>query len=220
MSRFREGDYDGEPEQILAMGRWEWNARRALKSKRGRKALAELREALMALPERRLIEGALCTVGDPYRRVPPVTDAELAEADARADAFHAEYGLPADTGDAREQRARLAREFRDEERGALAESIERQGCGVCANGAILWHRLVKDGMDPDEAFASLPTLMSEDDGDPLEATAALAAKDAGLTYTLAWELAYRNDETYDRMTPEERWEAFVRWIDRELAEAS
>ena len=59
MSRFREGDYEGEPEEILAQGRWEHNARRALKGKRGRKALADLRAALLALPEPRLIEGAL-----------------------------------------------------------------------------------------------------------------------------------------------------------------
>ena len=64
MSRFSDyDDFEGEPEQILAMGRWERNARAVLKSKRGRKALAELREALMALPEHRLIEGAVCTVG-------------------------------------------------------------------------------------------------------------------------------------------------------------
>jgi hypothetical protein len=50
----------------------------------------------------------------------------------------------------------------------------------------------------------------------LSQTAGLGQQ-AGLTYTLAWELAYRNDETYERMTPEERYTAFLAWIDRELA---
>jgi len=43
---------------------------------------------------------------------------------------------------------------------------------------------------------------------------------AGMTFTLAWELAYRNDETYRALTPEERWERFVGWIDTELASTS
>jgi len=72
-------------------------------------------------------------------------------------------------------------------------------------------------MDPDEAFASLPTLGSHENGDPLEATARLAEKDAGLAFTLAWNLAYKNDETFGRMTPEERYTAFLAWIDGELA---
>lgn len=74
MSRFREGDDDYEY-AVLDQGRWQRNARAALKSRRGRRALAEIREALLALPEKRLIEGALCTVGGP-ERVPEVTDAE------------------------------------------------------------------------------------------------------------------------------------------------
>lgn len=96
------------------------------------------------------------------------------------------------------------------------QQVSREGEGVCAVGAMLWHRKVKAGVDPAEAFASLPGLPGEG-SDGLDETASLAKQEAGLTYTLAWELAYRNDETYDRKTPEERWEAFVAWIDRELA---
>jgi hypothetical protein len=77
MSRYSDyDDYEGEPEQVLAAGRWERNARVALKGKRGRKALAELREALMALPERRLIEGAVCTVGAAGRKAALLAEAE------------------------------------------------------------------------------------------------------------------------------------------------
>ena len=42
-------------------------------------------------------------------------------------------------------------------------------------------------------------------------------KRAGMTYTLASSLAYRNDESYDGMTPEERYEAFMEWLDKQLA---
>ena len=41
-------------------------------------------------------------------------------------------------------------------------------------------------------------------------------KSAGMTFTLAWELAYRNDEMFGDMSPEERHAAFVRWIDKQL----
>src|SRR5487761_1366554 len=76
MSRYIDHSDDDSPDMVLARGRWERNARAVLKSRRGRKALTEIREALLALPEKRLIEGALCTVGGPDR-VPEVTDAEI-----------------------------------------------------------------------------------------------------------------------------------------------
>lgn len=198
MSRFTEGDYDDET-WALDMGRWERNSRAALKSKRGRKALAEIREALLALPEKRLIEGALCTVGG-AERIPEVTEAEVDR-----------YSTPL-------YRATWVREECEDLRRQVAESTGRQGAGVCVNGALLWHRLVKDGMSPDEAFAALPTVISADDGDPLAETAHIAEKDAGIAFTLAWNLAYRNDETYRDKTPEERYAAFLAWIEAELAE--
>jgi hypothetical protein len=211
MTRFK--DYDNDDEfAVLDYGRWQRNSRAALKSRRGRKALAEIRDALLALPEKRLIEGALCTVGG-VSRVADVTDEEI---DAYIGSLK-EAGLWGDR-DFREHTATFMRSDRAEEREQIAENIEGQGCGVCLNGALLWHRLVKGGMDPGEAFASLPTVITDNDGDPLDATAALAAKDAGIAYTLAWNLAYRNDETYGKMTPEQRYEAFLAWINDELGE--
>ena len=208
MSRFSDYDDDSE-EWALNMGRWQHNARVALKGKRGRKALRDLREALMALPEHRLIESAMCTVGGVDKRVPPLTEAEL-------QALLAVRG-----GDASAWYAEAMRRGRLEERADLAKLIETQGEGVCAIGAYLWHRKVKAGVDPAEAFATLPTLAGDDPdgGDPLADTARLG-KEAGLTFTLAWELAYRNDETCRNMTAEERWTAFVAWIDSELASAA
>ena len=210
MSRFGDyDDFDGEPEQILAQGRWEQNARRVLTSKRGRQALRDLREALLALPEPRLIDSALCTVGGPAR-VPDVTQAEIDEAARR----YEERGRPLD----HEQWVRWERESREEQRAAIGAVAELGGEGVCVNGALLWHQKVKAGMDAAEAFAALPNIADGDgEGDALERTAH-AGQEAGLAYTLAWELAYRNDETYGGKTPEERHAAFLEWIDKQLAQ--
>lgn len=200
MSRYNDyDDYDGEPEQILAQGRWEHNARVALKGKRGRKALTDLREALEALPQKRLIEGAVCTVGAQQRR-----ERWIAEAVRSWEAMKPEW--------------RIGGPWTDEA-DKLEDLVQHEGEGVCAVGALIWHRKVKAGADPAEAFAALPDLHDEG-SDGLSETADLAKREAGLTYTLAWELAYRNDETFGQMTPEERYTAFLAWIDRELAGAS
>ena len=218
MSRYRDcDDYEGEPEQILAQGRWEHNARVALKGKRGRKALADLREALLALPQKRLITSAVCTVGG-SARIPEVTEAEIDQAHAQREALgFTNWGNT--SAYRRNARAQELREDRQDQRDKITDIARVQGEGVCAVGALLWHQKVKAGMDPAEAFASLPTVAGDDDADPMTETADLG-KQAGLTFTLAWELAYRNDETYDLKSPEDRYTAFLAWIDRELAGAS
>jgi hypothetical protein len=220
MSRYIDHSDDDSPEAILAQGRWEHNARAALKGKRGRQALRELREALLALPEKRLIDSALCTVGGPAR-VPDVTGeavaARISAARARADEWGFSFGA--------EDAAFLEHGMRqdvDEERARIVGLVQADGEGCCGVAAYLWYRKVKAGMDPAEAFASLPTVASFPGAGALAETARLGQQ-AGLTYTLAWELAFRNDEIYDRKplgghyTPEERYTAFLAWIDRELA---
>lgn len=215
MSRYSDySDFEGEPEQILAMGRWERNARAVLKSKRGRKALAELREALMALPEHRLIEGAVCTVGAEQRKAALLAEAEASavrcqESWERYAAEHPEY-----------PHLQRIRPY-EPDTGAIEELgrlVRRDGEGVCAVGAYAWYRKVKAGADPAEAFASLPDV-AEEGTNALNETADLG-ESAGMTFTLAWELAYKNDETFDRCTPEERWQKFVDWIDRALDRAA
>lgn len=175
MSRF--SDYDGD-EQFNNQGElWYANTQRALKGKRGRKVLADMREALLALPQPRLIGGALSTVGA-ERRTEPMTDW-----------------------------------YREE----FLRHAGRQGEGVCAIGAYLWHRKVKAGADPAEAFDSLPLVFGSDDEDGLDLTAR-EAKAAGVAFCLAWDLAYRNDEMLGDCTPEERHARFLAWIDRELGD--
>lgn len=212
MSRFIDHGDDTDPETVLARGRWQRNARAVLTSKRGRQALALLREALLALPEKRLIEGALCTVGGPAR-VPDVTSAEV-------DAYLARVAAAGLGRRDREAVAESLRRDRAEERQEIWENTQEQGCGVCANGALLWHLLVtRQGLSPDEAFAALPAVVTADNGDMMEETARIAEHDAGIAYTLAWELAYLNDETFRRMTPEERYEAVLGWVNALLDRA-
>jgi hypothetical protein len=56
--------YDGNDSEYcnLDWGRWENNLKQILHGKRGQKVLADLEAALLALPEPRLIEGAICEV--------------------------------------------------------------------------------------------------------------------------------------------------------------
>src|ERR1700733_1709773 len=128
MSRFSDDDNDEySPEAILFQGRWYNNARRALRGKRGRKALAELREALLALPEPRLISSALCTVGG-TARVRDAAPEEIAERVAAGRAMYAEAG--SDPGeDYAGECAQWMRQEREYERDAIADLVEADGEG-------------------------------------------------------------------------------------------
>lgn len=183
MSRFGEGDGDEDFNNQWAL--WENRAHLALRGRRGKKALAELREALEALPEKRLISGALCTIGIGSRL----------------------EAMPA------EDRGR----WELEEKVVLIEQSGEPE-GVCAMGAMAWHRKVKAGMDPDEAFASLPVIPDTNYGSA-SATARLGRDELGLAYSLAWTIAEQNDSEYGfgELTPEQRFVAFIGWIDKELA---
>lgn len=76
MSRFHEGDGENPIQYV-----WSGNVERILRGKRGQRILRELCEALLALPERRLIAnklenkrtGEVCTIGAlaKYRGVLP-----------------------------------------------------------------------------------------------------------------------------------------------------
>lgn len=221
MSRFIDHGDDDSPEAVLAYGRWKRNSRAVLKSKRGRATLTAIRAALLALPEKRLIESALCTVGGPGKRALAYTETEQAGFKAGREAWHLAH-LRRGEDQARsyaEWSAQNRQDARDEEREDITGMIENQGEGVCLWGAYLWHQKVLAGMYPLAAFESLPTTLGDEDDDPLEETARLA-ENAGVVFTLAWNLAYKNDEEYAGMTPEQRHAAFVAWIDAELASAT
>jgi hypothetical protein len=226
MSRYSERDYeddyeDDDDSSETRAEAWDRKVREALSSEQGRAHLTAIRAALLALPTQRLISGALCTVGGVDAKLPPISEAEMAALEAKSAAWCAEARI--DMGPDWPQRsARMERSAREDYREKLAGAIGENGGaeGVCLIGAYLWHRKVTlDAMDPAEAFAALPAVIGEDDEDPLTETAELG-KQAGLPYEVAWELAYRNDETYARMTPEERYTAFLAWVDAKLAEGA
>lgn len=166
---------------------YEARAIQTLYGKKGRKALAEVREALMALPKRELIEGAVC------RRKPvDLGDDPVVVPEGQLGAFGMPIQLDAD---------------------GVAVDVE----GVCVIGAYLWLKEVKAGKSAQEAFAALPALDSEDgDGDEMWETAWQGSR-AGLMFTLAWELESANDETFAGLAPAERWQRMVDAIDGILA---
>lgn len=168
MSRTYSDEYEENFPGAAAL--WEHTAHRALNGKRGQKALTDLRDALLALPQKRLISRAFSTVG---------------------------------------------KSDQPDRWGELRDILDDQGEGVCAVGAYVWHQKVKAGADPLQAMADLP-LLADYDSDGTET--AEQGKAAGLTFTLAWELASRNDDTFEGLTPEARYEEFLAWIDRKLAE--
>lgn len=62
MSRFDCDDYDENYPNQYAL--YQANTERALKGKRGKAFLRELEAALLALPQKRLIEGRICLAGE------------------------------------------------------------------------------------------------------------------------------------------------------------
>jgi hypothetical protein len=199
MSRF-DGDWEPREDGKNTAGLWRANVKRALAGKRGQAALRDLRDALLALPEKRLIEGALCTVGLRDRiasmpeRIPTPEDSLARTRDGELD-------------------------MKNWHRQVLIQFVEERDDepeGVCGVGAYVWWQKVKAGMDPAEAFAALPVLPDTDAG---EWETADAGQEAGLSAVLAWELAYRNDERYADLSAEERYARFMAWIDEQLAKA-
>lgn len=180
-----DGDYEAGHQNAAEL--FDTRARQAIYSKRGRAALRELREALMALPAHELIEGAVCRLVDDDEDVEPVEIATVPGQVALDGSVAIGPPVPA-----------------------------FHGAGVCAIGAWTWWRKVKAGADPVVAFRELPTMDAEEESSVMFETAWLGAAN-GLTFTLAWELASGNDETFEDMTPADRWRAFVAWIDKVLA---
>lgn len=143
MSRFwNDGEYEGNEE--FRRGAWQENSRRAFASERGQKALRELRDALAALPRRRLLGGQF------------------------ADIFE-----------------------QDDESIIVGD--------VCAIGALAKFK----GME----FTSHH---GTEDFDGFE-TAAIGKK-LGMSYVMAYDIAYRNDEIYDSLGASERWWTMYGWL--------
>lgn len=147
MSRFECLDYDDEgvPWQF-----WEVIVSRALGSERGQEALADMEEALLALPERKLIEGHL----------------------AKDD-------------------------------------------GVCGIGALVAHKRAKDrGIAIHEAIAELAEEAADEEFSYDPNRTADAGVQVGLRSSVAWHLAYLNDEQFRDLSPDDRYEKMLAWVRR------
>lgn len=178
MSRF---DYDGNGEGI-SWEMWERVVSNALGGKRGQQALAEMEDALVALPQPRLIHGhlaahgAVCAVGALIAH--KKAKAEGIDIAAVIDAMntgitcwcgHGEDAHGAEVGCTRPHRFKEG---------------ERCGCKVYE-------------VDPEDAVET-----------------AEAGQKVGLTFTVAWHLAWLNDDQFRSATPEDRYTQMLAWVRR------
>lgn len=187
MSRYNE-DGDGA-EYPNAGALWQNSIKQALRGKRGLQALIDLREALLALPEKKLIDRAFCTVAVKVPDALPVVPQWSPEVN-----FTTWYD--------------------DRQTVEKAELISEVGRGVCAVGAYVWWKRVKSGEDPQAVFESMP-MLPDTDSDMWETVS--AGRDAGLGVALSWEFAYQNDETFGGLSPEERYVQYLAWLDEQIA---
>ena len=82
------------------------------------------------------------------------------------------------------------------------------GSDVDVIGALAIYEEVKSGTDYSDAAQFLPKTKTK-----LE-DVALIGQEYGLPYIVAWELAYRNDETYANLSPENRYQEILSWVNR------
>ena len=132
MSRIGDDNYDPNFRNEGAF--WEHRTEMALRGRKGRKALEALRDALLALPEKRLITDALSTVGKAPGEKIPYED------------------LPQE---------RRFTYWQDETARHL---VQEQGEGMCSVAAYAWHQRVKAGEDPDDVMRDLPLAPPDDAG--------------------------------------------------------
>jgi hypothetical protein len=89
------------------------------------------------------------------------------------------------------------------------EGDTRKPVGVCAVGAVAAYQKVKAGATWDQAFADLAESW---DGERDCWETQQLGMSIGLTRTVAWELAYQNDEMFESLNPSERHAAMLGWV--------
>lgn len=94
-------------------------------------------------------------------------------------------------------------------------------CGGCVQATHWWNEArTKNGGEmrwgPPRICESFVDSGETEDSDQGGWLTVDQGKRAGLTYVLAWEIAYRNDEHYDRASPEERYEKVLAWTREHL----
>jgi hypothetical protein len=148
MSRFGDDNEEGLPWEL-----WQNVMSRVLIGKKAQTALAEIEEALLALPDRRIIRDHLAADGS-----------------------------------------------------------------VCAVGLYCAKRRAdQKGIDLTAAIAEM---QDERDGYESSYDTMLAGRDAGMDANLAWHLGFLNDEEWHSMTPEQRYERLLSFVQNALGRES
>lgn len=103
----------------------------------------------------------------------------------------------------------------------LIEGLLCDGSGVCAVGAIAAYRKVQGGLSWEDAFKALDESDQYDaeggDFPSLDSTAQQASDTLKMAFSLAWSMAYTNDELLGHMTSEGRYERMLAWVRARLA---
>jgi hypothetical protein len=199
MSRF--GDYSDDLYFNNQGDFWWANIERALSGRRGQVALRELEAALVELPEPKLISGHLSMNGQVCAVGALVARRRCAKGESRdAVLQELERLIPIE----------CAHCYHAE------ESHQDGTCSACEGRRRAWeashdepYRWLCPGFEPsDESYG---------DG---ELRTAEAGVSVGLTYSLAWRLSYLNDEDFEGLTPEERYERVLAWVRGAIIEES
>lgn len=180
---------------------WWANVARAMGGRRGQLALRELELALLALPEPKLISshlahnGQVCTVGA------LALHKRTAAGEAREDVLaELEAQLPVEC-----------------ETCWHTEAVHRPGepCPSCLANLERWWAEPRNETNPHWAprvcREFVPAEWHSEDG---ALVTAQLGRDIGLTFTLAWHLAYMNDEEFGSLTPEQRYTQVLAWVRR------
>ncbi len=100
------------------------------------------------------------------------------------------------------------------EKRLVPDVLVGHGGECCAIGALLIARQMRE--DRTDWATAADHLSWHGESTPYET--ALMGRACGMAYTLAWEVAERNDEQFTHSEPEERHAGMLAWVRRMLAE--
>jgi hypothetical protein len=181
------------------------NVRRSIRGKAGQAALRDLREALLALPNKRLVahylakDGDVCTTG-------ALVLQRRSEVEAKPfDVLAAELSA--------ETEGRASCECYHERR------FHEGGTGACSE-CVRWHAEVAALPEERRYTIGRPICEAFEDAnwgdEDEEGTTEAAAVEVGVPRLVAWRLVELNDMDLDRETPEERYAKVLAWVEKRL----
>lgn len=190
MSRFDYDDYDGEgmPYEL-----WQQALSTALGGRRGQEALAEMETALLALPEPKLVHGHL------------VADGQVCAIGALVASKRAQ----AEGVDIAEMIAVMSAGVRCWCGHSRAEHAD----DGCSGRKDVWETVEGEIKRVRDRPCDCDGYEISEDEDNAHDTAD-AGRAFGLRYSVAYHLAYLNDEQFAGASPEERYQQMLAWVRR------